>query len=107
MKSKYFYSSLVETTQISLELGEIDLSPDERVHLISLIDANMHSVVVNTVLSNLSKEEKRVFLKNLVSQNHEQTWKHLKDNVSEIEVKIKSSIEDLKKELIDDIKNAK
>ena len=107
MKSKYFYSSLVETTQISLELGEIELSPDERVHLISLIDANIHSVVVNTVLTNLSKEEKRVFLKNLLSQNHEQTWKHLKDNVSEIEGKIKSSIEDLKKELIEDIKNSK
>jgi hypothetical protein len=107
MKNKYFYSSLVETTEISLELGEIELSPDERVHLISLVQANIHSVVIDTVLSSLPNEEKKVFLKNLVSQNHEKTWDHLKNNVSNIEEKIKSSIEEVKRQLQKDIKLAR
>lgn len=107
MKTKYFYTSLVEISDITLDLGEIELSPDERVHLISLAHANIHSSVINIVLSNLPDEEKKVFLKNLVSQNHEQTWKHLKDNVSDIEDKIKKSINSVKKELREDIQSSK
>ena len=107
MKSKYFYESLIETSDISLELAELKLSPDERVHLISLAKANIHSVVVNTVLANLSEEDKKIFLKNLVSQNHEETWKHLKSKSAAIEEKIKHSIEKLKKELLKDIKRIK
>lgn len=107
MKHKHFYAHLTETTDITLELGELDLTPEERVHLLSLVDANIHSVVVDTILSNLPQEEKKVFLKNLVSQNHEETWKHLKENASDIEGKIKSSIEEATKQLRKDIKLAK
>jgi len=107
MKNKYFYSSLVETSELYLDLGEMQLSPDERVHLISLIDANIHSEVVITILSNLPEEEKKVFLKNLISENHEETWKHLKINALEIEEKIKASISRVKKDLQKDIKKIK
>jgi hypothetical protein len=77
------------------------------VHLISLAETNIHSVVINTVLSNLSEGDKKIFLKNLVSQNHEETWKHLKSKSAAIEDKIKISVEKLKKELLKDIKRAK
>lgn len=107
MKNKYFYTNLVEISDIYLDLGEIELSPDERVHLIALAQANIHSIVIHIVLSNLPSEEKKVFLKNLVSTNHEATWKHLKDNVSNIEEKIKESINEAKEELRKDIKESK
>ena len=107
MKNKYFYESLTETSDISLELGELELSPDERVHLISLAKANIHSVIVNTVLLNLSEEDKKIFLKNLVSQNHEETWKHLKNSTADIEEKITTAIDEVKKELKKDIKAAR
>ncbi len=107
MKNKQFYEPLVETSEMSLEIAELNLSPDERVHLVSLIEANIHSSVVETVLSNLPEREKKVFLKNLIADNHEATWRHLRENVSDIENKIILAISELKKELIRDMKKAK
>lgn len=105
MKSKYFYSHLIETTDITVELAEMELTPDERIHLISLIEANIHSTVVNTVLSNLTEEDKKLFLKNLVSNNHQVVWAHLKSKTKNIEEKIIKSVGVLKKEFYKDIKS--
>lgn len=107
MKTKHFYSHLVETTDITLEIAGMDLAPDERVHLISLMEANIHSVVIKSVLKELPKEEKKVFLKNLVEEDHEKIWQHLKKTSKGVEEKIRLSLEGLKKELLNDVKNAK
>ena len=105
MKNKHFYSHLIETTDITVELAEIELTPDERVHLVSLIEANIHSMVVGTVLSNLTEEDKKIFLKNLVSNDHEIIWAHLKSKTRNIEEKITNSVGVLKKEFYKDIKD--
>lgn len=104
MKHKHFYAHLIETTDITVELAEMELTPDERIHLISLIEANIHSTVVETVLSNLTEEDKKVFLKNLVSNDHQIIWGHLKNKAKNIEEKIIKSVEALKKEFYKDIK---
>jgi hypothetical protein len=104
MKHKHFYSHLIETTDITIELAEIELTPDERVHLVSLIEANIHSTVIETVLSNLPKEDKKIFLKNLVSNDHEIIWVHLKSRTKNIEEKIIKSVGVLKKDFYKDIK---
>jgi len=106
MKNNFFYSHLVETSNISLELAEMNMSSDERLHLVSLVEANIHSVVVDKVLSELSEEDKKIFLKNLVSENHEKTWEHLRNKAGKIEDKIKKTIEEFKKELLQDITQA-
>ena len=97
----------METSDISLEIAELKLTPDERVHLISLMEANIHSVVVKKVLSNLPKDDKKVFLKNIIVGDHNKTWEHLKNKSTHIEEKIKAAIEEIKKELIEDIKTTK
>ena len=107
MKHKYFYAHLVETTDIVLELGELDLSPEERIHLLSLVEANIHSSVINTVLSALDEENKKVFLKNLMLSDHTKTLSHLKQTSSDIEEKIEKVIKIVKKELLEDLKKAK
>ncbi len=107
MKNKHFYAHLTETTDIVLELGELDLTPEERIHLLSLIEANIHSAVINTVLSNLDEENKKVFLNNLASDNHSKTWEHLKVNTQGLEEKIKETVKLIKGELLKDIKDAK
>lgn len=107
MKNKHFYAHLTETTDIVLELGELNMSQEERIHLLSLIEANIHSAVIDTVLSNLNEENKKIFLNNLVSDNHSKTWEHLKKNNKDMEEKIKETINFIKKELIKDIKNAR
>lgn len=84
----------------------MNLSDDERGHLLSLAEANIHATVINTVLPELSEADKKIFLKNLVANNHEETWKHLLAKIENAEEKIRKSLQDLKKELLEDIKEA-
>ena len=107
MKNKFFYSHLIETTDISLKLTELELSEDEKVHLISLVEANIHSVIVDTVLSELSGGDKKTFLKNLVSSDHKKTWEHLSSTIGKLEDKIRKSAKDLKDDLVTDLLEAK
>lgn len=104
MKKKYFYTHIIDTSALSLELGEMSLTPKERVHLISLIDANIHHEILDLILSELKPEDKAMFLTNLASGDHEKVWKFLRGKVDNIENKIKKTAEDLKKELHKDIK---
>ncbi len=107
MKNKHFYAHLTETTDIVLELGELDMSSEERIHLLSLIEANIHSAVIDTVLSNLDEENKKIFLNNLVIDNHDKTWEHLNKNTKDLEDKIKETVNLVKKELLKDIKKVR
>lgn len=107
MRKKHFYSFLVETTSITLDLGEIDMTKEERVHLISLIEANIHSEVIKTVLDNLDKENKKIFIKNLSKDNHELIWEHLEINIKNAKGEIKKSIQKTVKDLKEDIFRAK
>jgi hypothetical protein len=107
MKGKHFYSHLIEIHEIYLSISEIELSDEERGHLLSLAEANIHATVINTVLPELSEEDKKVFLKNLLSNQHEQTWEHLLGKAIDIESKISKSLKDLKKELLKDIEEAR
>jgi hypothetical protein len=106
MKGKHFYSHLIEIHEIYLSISEMNLSDDERNHLLSLAEANIHATVINTVLPELSEAEKEIFLKNLVANNHEETWKHLLAKAQDIEAKISQSLKELKTELLKDIEEA-
>jgi predicted transcriptional regulator len=106
MKQNFFYSHLIETTDISIRLTEMDLTKDEKVHLTSLLEANIHSTIVHNILSELSEEDKKVFLKNLVNNKHQKTLDHLGAKIEKLEDKIKKSVEDLKKELLKDLVQA-
>ena len=106
MKHQFFYSHLVETTEIELKISQMTLSKDEKTHLSSLLEANIHSTVVNTVLSELSEDDKKKFLQNLVSDNHQETLEHLKTKIVNLEDKIKKSIGELREELLKDLASA-
>jgi hypothetical protein len=107
MKRIHFYQHLIQINEITIDLGELDLSSDERLHLISLLEANVHSAVINTVLSELSQNEKKIFLSNLVENDHDKIWKHLWKNSVGIEEKIIKSAESLIKEMRADITKVK
>lgn len=107
MKKKYFYSHIVDTSTLLLELGEMDLTPKERLHLISLIDSNIHHEILDLILSELSPTDKKTFLTHLASENHDKVWKLLNEKIKDVEKKIKKTAEDLKKELHKDIEELK
>ena len=106
MRKKYFYTHIVDISTLSLELGDMDLSPSERIHLLSLIDSNIHHAVLDLVLSELAPMDKKTFLTHLASENHIKVWKFLNEKIKNIEEKIKKTAEDLKKELHKDIREA-
>jgi hypothetical protein len=106
MKQNFFYSHLIEIADISIQLKGMELTEDEKNHLIALLEANIHSTIINTVLSELTDDDKKQFLKNLVSDNHQVTLDHLKIKIEKLEDKIKTSVADLKKELLEDLETA-
>lgn len=107
MAKKLFYSHLIETTDITLEIANLNVTSKERVHLLSLVHANIHNSVVSKILSNLDPEDKKIFLENLSNENHEKTWTHLKTKMSNIQEDVEKTIKDTIKELIKDIKKVK
>ena len=104
MKKKYFYTHIIDTSAISLEFGNMDMTSKERIHLISLMDSNLHHEILDLILSELNPIDKKTFLHHLASENHDKIWKFLNQKVGNIEEKIKKTAEDLKKELHKDIK---
>ncbi len=104
---KYFYSHVVETSSISLALADMDLTKEERKHLIDLAQENLHHAILEAVLSELSEKDKQEFLVLLASDEHDKIWKLLSERVDHIEDKIKQTAQDLKKELHNDIEESK
>lgn len=102
-QGKHFYSHLIETSVLSLELGEMDLSKEERIHLVALIDSNLHSVILDVILSELSEKDKKIFLAHLATNDHDKIWKHLRASIKNIEEKIQKTADNLKEELYKDI----
>lgn len=95
------------STNITLEIAELNVTPDERMHLLSLVDANIHSSVVSTVLENLSEHDKKIFLQNLSNDDHEKTWDHLKEKIEDAEDKIQKTIEETVRELLEDVRKVR
>lgn len=104
---KYFYSHIVETSSISLTLSEMDMTNEERAHLSKLAESHLHHAILDTVLSELSETDKKVFLTHLSEDDHDKIWVLLKGKISGIEEKIRNAGEILKKELYKDIEDSK
>ncbi len=106
-QGKHFYSHIVETSSLSLALGDLELTQQERVHLISLVEKNLHHTIIDAVLSELSEEDKKEFLLHLASNKHDKIWELLNKKVENIEEKILKAADDVKKELHKDIEEVK
>lgn len=103
-----FYLKLIETNILIQELDSLGLKPEEKAHLTSLIDSSIHHAIIDEVLSNLSDEDKKDFLKLLDSEkNHDKVLEFLNSKVDRIEQKIKSVADSLVSELHADIKAEK
>lgn len=104
---KHFYTSVIETSSISLAIADMDMSNDERKHLLSLVEDNLHHAILDAVLSELSDKDKEEFVKLFAEGDDEKVWKLLRERVENIEEKIKNTADALKKELHKDIEDSK
>jgi len=104
---RHFYSHLVEIESVIVELDKLDLSPEQKKRLTKLIDSSLHHMILDAVLSQLTKQDKIVFLNHLREDDHGKLWKFLNIKIDSVEEKIKKTIEDLKNELHKDLDKAK
>lgn len=104
---KKFYSHLIEIESVTMGLDSIDLEDHEKHELAHLIDSNIHNVVMDAILSKLSEEDKRAFARLATDEDHEKIWKFLKEKSEDIESEIKKAATDFKKQLKEDIEEAK
>lgn len=102
-----WYTHLIEIESVTEELDKMDLSAEEKLHLAHLVDSSLHHTILDAVLSQLSNEDKEVFLRHLEGKNHDQIWQFLNDKVQDIEEKIQNTAEEFKKILKKDLKEAK
>ncbi|CAN5123084.1 hypothetical protein BH09PAT1_BH09PAT1_6020 [soil metagenome] len=104
MRKKQFYNHIVETESVVVKLHEVGLSEDEKAHLVALMDSSLHHVILDAILTELTPSDKKLFLQELATDDHEAIWKFLKNKIDGIEDKIQNVANDLKKELHEDIK---
>lgn len=104
---RHFYNHIVETESVVVRLHEMGLSEEEKAQLITLMDSSLHHAILDAILSDLSPEDKKLFLKELASDDHEAIWRFLKTRIDGIEDKIQKVADDLKKELHADIDEVK
>lgn len=102
-----FYDHLIEIESITLELDKLDLPKGQKHHLASLVDSSLHSTILDAILSQLNESDKRVFLQYLSENDHKKIWKFLNEKIDHIEDRIKIAADDLKQEMIKDIKKSK
>lgn len=101
---KQFYSHIIEYESLIIELDKLDLSDEQKEHLLELIESSLHHTVLDAILSELSVEDKQKFLDYLSYRDHDTILEFLHTKVENIEEKIKKAAEDLKKELHKDLK---
>ena len=89
-------------------MDSLDLSEEEREHLSNLIDSSLHHVILDQILSNLSDEDKKVFLKKFSDNpNDDKLLEFLNQKVENIEDKIKNVSDELVTKMHSDVKQSR
>lgn len=100
----HFFSNLVEVDTLHLELDHLDMTDEQKDEVKKLLDESIYHTVLETILSELSEEDKKIFLHHLLEDDHGKIWEFVNGKVENIENKIIKAAEDIKKELHEDIK---
>lgn len=104
---KHFYTHLIEIDTIYTELESLPMHNHEKKELIEIVHSTIHHVVIDTVMTDLPEEDKKMFLSHIHAEDHDSVWKLLKTKTHESEKKIKQAIQTLQKELLQDISEIK
>lgn len=104
---RYFFSHLVDIQTIHLKLQDLDLEDEEKSHLVNIAHDTLHYEIINAILSELSEEDKKIFLRQLTMSDHAGIWRFLNKKVDNIEEKIKQVAQDVVDEMHVDIEESK
>lgn len=104
MKNR-FYKHIVEIHSLRVALDSLNLTPEENEHLIEIAEENMHHVILEAILSELSEDDKRLFLSHVSQDKHDEVWELLTKKIDNIEKKIQQAADDVKSKLHADIED--
>ena len=104
---KHFYHHLITIDSIHAALDGLDLTVEERKELIDIAESGIHHLIVDTILTELSEEDKKIFLTHMADENHDALWKHIKGKIDKTEEKIQTAVDGLLADLHKDIAKAK
>jgi len=102
--SKLFWEPLVEIEEIELKIDEHGLVKEQKLHLLEITHQTYGIKIVDIVLSHLPKEKHKPFLDKYADKSHHPNlldW--LKEEVEDIEEKIKELTGKVKKEILDEL----
>ena len=103
MIKKNFYTHLVPIDKLIIKLDKLNLSSDEKIHLVTIVNSSVHAVVIDIILCEINDEDKKVFLKFSQDDEHELIWEFLHKRIENIEEKISSFAEKILKDFEEDI----
>lgn len=83
------------------------MTDEEKTELVNLAHDRLHYVIINAVLSELSEEDKKIFLRQMTMNDHASLWRFLNKKVDKVEQKIKQVAQDVIDELHVDIEESK
>lgn len=101
---KLFYTHLIEIDSVFTVLDLLDMNQHERQELMIIVESTIHHVVVDTVLTELSEEDKKIFLKHLAQDNHDEIWVLLNAKIKHPDKKIQKAVDKIKKDFHNDMK---
>jgi hypothetical protein len=106
---KHFYHHIIKIETIHIALSDLDLEPHEKEHLVTIAETNIHHSVIDTVLSELSNEDKKTFLALIAHENaeHSKIWDFLNLKIEQAELKVIKAAEALLKKMHEDIQDVK
>lgn len=90
--TKHFYTHLIEIDTIEARLRELPIEDHERHELILIVHETIHHVVIDTVMSELSEDDKRILLNHIHAEDHPSIWTLLKEKIENVEDKIKAAV---------------
>lgn len=105
--NKHFFSHLVEVQILESEIDSFELPDAEKDELKHLVHENIYHSVLDAILSEMTEEDKKVFLSHLVSDDQNQIWGFVNKKVLFIEDKIKKAADEITTEIHKDVKKGK
>lgn len=104
---KHFYNHIVSFDSLVIALNTLNLSENEKEHLLEIADSSLYHTVLDAILSELSQEDKKTFLLHVAQEDDAKIWDFLNTKVQNIETKITLAADDLTEKLHKDIKEVK
>jgi len=99
---KVFWDKLIEMDDIQIQIDQYGLAQKEKTELLKVVYQTIDIRILDVILSSLPKEKHQSFLDKLTkTPQHHKLLKFLKENVEDIEDKIKDLTKEVKKEIIE------